>query len=109
MSTSSMIAYVNTDGTVTASYCHYDGYTSGVGKTLSGFYNNNAAACEVASGGYLSSLEETYSESKEKSVNNDAAETFGTLKEFLANTLGDVDYVYWWTPAGQWECAKSFA
>lgn len=34
MSTRSAIGYMRTDGTVRAVYCHWDGYLSGVGKTL---------------------------------------------------------------------------
>ena len=34
MSTRSAIGYMRNDGTVRAVYCHWDGYLSGVGKTL---------------------------------------------------------------------------
>ena len=33
MGTRAMIGIVNESGTITASYCHYDGYLDGVGKT----------------------------------------------------------------------------
>jgi hypothetical protein len=34
MSTRSRIAIENQNGSVTSVYCHFDGYISGVGKTL---------------------------------------------------------------------------
>jgi len=39
MATRSRIAIENQDGTVTSIYCHFDGYLSGVGKTLFEHYD----------------------------------------------------------------------
>jgi hypothetical protein len=39
MSTRSRIAIENQDGTVDSIYCHFDGYLSGVGKTLFNHYD----------------------------------------------------------------------
>ena len=34
MSTNSLVAYLNEDGTVVTSYVHYDGYATGGGEML---------------------------------------------------------------------------
>lgn len=44
MSTRSYIGVQHSDGTVTAIYCHYDGYPSGVGKVLRDHYSPDLAA-----------------------------------------------------------------
>ena len=54
MSTNSLVAYVGLDGTVTSSYVHYDGYTTGVGEMLLENYNSDESARELATTlGYL--------------------------------------------------------
>ena len=40
MATRSRIAIENEDGSVKSIYCHFDGYLSGVGKTLFNHYDN---------------------------------------------------------------------
>ena len=97
MSTRSLIGiYDKEDGTVTASYCHYDGYLDGVGATLVKSYNNMWNAANVACGGYISSLGEDYTESKLKSVNSDEAVNYASVSEYIANGFDDVgaDYLY---------------
>lgn len=59
MSTRSMIGYQDTDGTVKAVYCHFDGYLSGVGYTLFSHYNSVDKAKELVSMGGISSLAKT--------------------------------------------------
>jgi hypothetical protein len=41
MSTRSRIAIENQNGSVTSIYCHFDGYISGVGKTLKECYTRS--------------------------------------------------------------------
>ena len=97
MSTRSLIGiYDKEDGSVTASYCHYDGYLSGVGTTLVKSYNNEWDAANVASGGYLSSLGEDYTESKLKSANSDEAVNYASVVEYMKSGFDDygVDYLY---------------
>ena len=48
MSTNSLVAIVNTDESVTASYVHYDGYETGVGLELLENYTNTRSAARVA-------------------------------------------------------------
>ena len=97
MGTSSMIGIYNKeDGSVTASYCHYDGYVDGVGRTLFQHYNTQYDAEVVAKGGYISSLEEDYIVSRKEAVHSDAAIVYDTVDVFLkcgANYAG-ADYLY---------------
>lgn len=97
MSTHSLIGiYDKEDGSVTASYCHYDGNLSGVGATLVKSYNNMWNAANVACGGYLSSLGEDYAESKLKSANSDEAVNYASISEYVAYGFddADADYLY---------------
>ena len=62
MSTRSNIGIINADGSVTAIYCHSDGYPSGVGKTLREHYNTEDAVRELLKLGDLSVLGEVIGE-----------------------------------------------
>jgi hypothetical protein len=42
MSTRSRIAIENQNGSVTSIYCHFDGYISGVGKTIKRIYTQSS-------------------------------------------------------------------
>ena len=44
MSTNSLVAYLNEDGSVVSSYVHYDGYATGVGEMLLENYNSDKCA-----------------------------------------------------------------
>ena len=44
MSTNSLVAYLNEDGSVVSSYVHYDGYATGVGEMLLEHYNSEERA-----------------------------------------------------------------
>ena len=54
MGTSSMIANYNEDGTVTATYCHYDGYPEYNGRMLRDKYNTVAKVDKLIDGGDMS-------------------------------------------------------
>ena len=54
MGTASMIGIYNDDGSVTATYCHYDGYLSYNGQLLVQSYNTPETAKAVANAGYIS-------------------------------------------------------
>lgn len=56
MSTRSMIAMLNEDKTVTAIYCHFDGYVQGVGVTLLNHWNTTDRVRSLMELGDLSSL-----------------------------------------------------
>ena len=56
MSTRSNIAILNNDGTVTAIYCHFDGYLEHNGLILSKYYSELQKARALINGGDLSVL-----------------------------------------------------
>lgn len=56
MSTNSMIGILKPDGRVTAIYCHYDGYLSGVGAMLAQFWNNEEKINSLLTAGNIVSL-----------------------------------------------------
>jgi hypothetical protein len=62
MSTRSSIGRKNTDGTVTAIYCHFDGYLSGVGKKLARYWQDAAKVDALIELGDLSALGEEIGE-----------------------------------------------
>lgn len=59
MSTTSSIAVVHTDGTVSQAYCHFDGYLTGVGQTLFKYYTDLPTIEQLIRGGDMSSLGNT--------------------------------------------------
>jgi len=62
MGTRSTIARENADGTITAIYCHWDGYPTGVGSTLLEFYDDPAKVDALLALGALSVLGDTIGE-----------------------------------------------
>lgn len=56
MSTRSMIAKLNTDGSIRANYCHFDGYPESVGKTLITHYTDSAKIDALLALGQMSVL-----------------------------------------------------
>ena len=58
MGTRSKIAIENADGTVTAIYCHWDGYPEGNGKTLAENYQHREKVQQLIDLGSISSLHE---------------------------------------------------
>jgi len=104
MSTNSVVAYLNEDGSVISSYVHYDGYETGVGMTLLEHYNTDKCARDLASTlGYASSLSETVAESHVNRANTDEPETFDTMEEFELFLMDNshLEFGYLWT-GGKW-------
>lgn len=83
MGTSSMIGYIKEDGTVAATYCHYDGYVEYNGRLLFDSFNTSEKAKEVAETGYLSGLKADLEVSKSESVHKEAPTVFDTPKTFI--------------------------
>lgn len=83
MGTSSMIAIKNEDGSVTASYCHYDGYVGYNGMMLKECYNTQELASAVANSGYVSALNEDLQDSIDKSANVDNPVVYECSDEYL--------------------------
>ena len=105
MATRSRIAIENQDGTVTSIYCHWDGYISGVGKTL--FENYHLLKTEqLIALGDISSLEDTledtvaYARDRGEDLNQTTFDNVPTL--FEAGFNSGVEYVYCFTKDGRW-------
>jgi len=97
MGTASMIGIYNKkDGTVTASYCHYDGYLAYNGRILVENYNTQYDAEMVAKGGYMSSLKADYLESRQDAVHSDPAIIYDSVDVFLkyGDRHAGADYLY---------------
>jgi hypothetical protein len=97
MGTPSMIGFWNNEvNTVTASYCHYDGYLEGNGRTLVEFYNKPEQAKMVAYGGYLSGLSEDYIRDKQTSVHKDPSINYSSVDDYLktGGDYADAHYLY---------------
>ena len=104
MSTNSLVAYLNEDGSVVTSYVHYDGYATGVGEMLLEHYNSDKCARDLAwCLGYASSLKETISESHEDRANTDEAIVHASFEEFeeYVRENSYLEYVYVWEN-GEW-------
>ncbi len=104
MSTNSLVAYLNEDGSVVSSYVHYDGYTTGVGEMLLEHYNSEELARELATDlGYASSLRETIAASHEDRANTNEAETYESYEDFekYIRECSHLEYVYVWKD-GEW-------
>ena len=99
MSTNSLVAYLNEDGSVVSSYVHYDGYATGVGEMLLENYNSEERARDLATTlGYASSLRETVAASHEDRANSDVAEVYEDYHEFeeYIRECSHLEYVYVW-------------
>ena len=77
MGTRALIGYLDTTNkpvVLTATYNHYDGYPSNLGKGLENFYDSDAKAEEIANVGYISYLDpetgEWDAKNKQKTYNN---------------------------------------
>ena len=108
MSTNSVVAYLNEDGSVVSSYVHYDGYETGVGMMLLEHYNTDKCARDLASTlGYASSLSETVAESHTNRVHTDEPEIFESMEEFELYLMENshLEFGYLWT-GGKWMVAS---
>ena len=104
MSTNSVVAYLNEDGSVVSSYVHYDGYETGAGMMLLEHYNTDKCARDLASTlGYASSLSETVAESHADRVHTDEPEMFDSMTEFETYLMDNshLEFGYLWT-GGKW-------
>ena len=99
MSTNSLVAYLNEDGSIVSSYVHYDGYATGVGEMLLENYNLRVLARDLAEKlGYASCLRETVAASHEDRANSDEAETYESYEDFeeYIRECSHLEYVYVW-------------
>ena len=99
MSTNSLVAFGHEDGTVTSSYVHYDGYSTGVGEVLLENYNTEELARELATTlGYATTLRDTVAKSHKDRANSDEPEVYSDYLDFenYIYTNSHLEYVYIW-------------
>lgn len=118
MSTRCLIGRMNLDGSITAVYCHHDGYplNPGVGDTLVHHYNSSDKVNghlkidELLKKGAMSSLGDTIEECdfyNDIDDNNEAEQyQFKNLEEY-STEFSDHDYHYYFNLAGVWRMIKN--
>ena len=115
MATRSNIGIVNSDGSVTGIYCHWDGYPENNGKLLLNHYNNTAIVYELMDLGNLSYLAENlYCDDNNHSFENPADkvcvaygrdrgeknvefkyfDNISEFEKFADNTAADYQYLF---------------
>lgn len=102
MSTRSLIAIENLDGTNRSIYCHYDGYPQGVGARLKNHYQTRESVEELIALGDISALFETVaktaSENSDKGEKNAASSVCKSRSELAttcaANCGAEFVYLY---------------
>lgn len=104
MSTRSNIGIENPDGTITAIYCHFDGYVNGVGKTLYEYYNDIDKVKELIALGDISALGYTIDDTI--AYHRDREEDFHQyhfedIQDYSENAAFDIDYIYLYKD-GEW-------
>lgn len=100
MATRSYIFTETSDSNFVGSYCHWDGYPEGVGKTLTDNYYSPDTVSKLCSIGGFSTLQETVEETaKSKYEGHDAMliENVLGIPDLLGGCAYDVDYVYLFT------------
>lgn len=92
MATRSLVGKKMEDGSVLATYVHYDGYLSNVGQTLVSHYSDSELASELCQVGYLSSLGSNLKESIQNSVNSMEPALYKDVSEYSTEYYGNFDY-----------------
>ena len=118
MATRSLIGKLNSDGTVTSIYCHWDGYPSHNGVLLQEYWNTPYKVDQLLALGDLSSLGKEIGEQQDfnGSRNRDWCMAYGRDRN-QSNTgartvsredfFGDedyIDYFYLYNEDFEWEC-----
>jgi len=112
MATRSRIAIENQDGTVTSIYCHWDGYTNGVGKTLEKWYTTQEKVEALIELGDISSLDMTPTSTV--AYHRDRGEdleqtTFSNIENLFKKGFNSgEEYVYCFTKDGKWLVSDDF-
>ena len=105
MATRSNIAIENQDGTVSAIYCHYDGYIDGVGKKLYENYTTKEKMEQLITLGDISSLgenkETTVAYHRDRGEKLEEPMQYKTVELYFDDFDGGGDYLYCFTLDGQ--------
>jgi len=121
MATRSLIGKLNSDGTVTCIYCHWDGYPSHNGVLLQEYWNTPYKVDQLLALGDLSSLGKEIGEKHDfnSSRNRDWCTAYGRDRGELGVGAGVVssredflddshpDYFYLYNEDFEWECYHS--
>lgn len=111
MATRSNIAIENQDGSISAIYCHHDGYIDGVGKVLQENYNTREKMEQLIALGDISSLGKTIEETL--AYHRDMGDKFQepmqhkTVPLYFENQNFDIEYSYCFTLGGQFLVQQS--
>jgi hypothetical protein len=112
MSTRSNIGIVNPDGTITAIYCHYDGYMkNGVGETLYKSYFTRDRVEDLIALGDIPSLEsdiwdiEPYDDYSKDDP--DFQYHFKDKNDFRKNAAFDIEYLYLFDTDDEWYVCRN--
>ena len=124
MATRSKIGRINPDGSVTAIYCHWDGYPSHNGVILQDYYTDSKKVDLLLSLGDLSSLGPVIGEQhdfdscpkdhcnfygRDRGEKDTAAKEFQDKSAFLESAKGRwVEWVYLFTLDGTWVGKSTF-
>ena len=107
MATRSHIGLLNEDKTVSFVYCHFDGYPSGVGKTLKENYDRPEDVFNLLSFGDISILNNTIEDSvfyKRDRNETDVDQAQTTLEKFITKSPG-IDFKYLYdVETEEWSC-----
>jgi hypothetical protein len=107
MATRSNIAIENQDGSVSAIYCHFDGYIDGVGKILQENYNTREKMEQLIALGDISllgkTIEETVAYHRDRGEDLKKPFQHKTVPLYFESEDGDgeIDYLYCFTLGGQ--------
>ena len=99
MATRSKVGFKNPDGTVNASYVHFDGYLDGVGVALQLNHNNNAKAKKLGYAKGIRAIELNKSPSFYNDMEND---TYESEDQFHDEVYKDFEYGYLYDPSRGW-------
>lgn len=97
MSTHSLIGIENSNGSVTFSFCHYDGYITGVGRELVEGYTTRKKARTMIEKGDMDAPGNHYESSTAKPVTASSAKNY---REGMRQYCGE--YAYLMKKSGAW-------
>ena len=115
MATRSNIAQLLPDDRVQVIYCHFDGYMSGVGRTLTKHYKTTDRVAELIALGDLVVLDQhlyptgvhsdgareprvTVAFGRDRGDPNSQARTHASVDDWQDNLASDIEYCYLWRP-----------
>lgn len=103
MGTRSTISIESSNGAVSTVYCHWDGYLSGVGRTLNRSYSSREQAEQLIAGGDMSSLYDELDrvEYYAADVDDISIQKCRTFNQYEC-TLGMADFDYVMRADGVW-------